>query len=311
LAILALFGLRGPALAAPTISHVVVSDVTPVSFSVIWASSEPSTPSLRVFQDEDGTIEAQGVTIEPQPLTSGSVEISALAEEKGVMKVRVSGLTPDTTYFFQTITTSTLTYDVTHYPEAAPFLPVTTERRVARTRAAGSVEVALTNDLIYRNCYLPDGITPAEGTLLIAGVAGSTYPVSAFVGDGLAPPGASVDLNNLFSSENHQTRALSGGEPLTLTRFMGIHGIETGVYFVPMNRELAEMRLPLTAAPCQGDLDSDGDVDESDVESFAADFGRTDCSIEPHCAGDVDLDGDEDGSDLAVLAEDFGRTDCP
>lgn len=62
---------------------------------------------------------------------------------------------------------------------------------------------------------------------------------------------------------------------------------------------------------CQGDFDSDGDVDGSDLAIFAADFGRTDCLPENPCQGDFDNDGDIDGSDLAVFAADFGRTNCP
>lgn len=63
---------------------------------------------------------------------------------------------------------------------------------------------------------------------------------------------------------------------------------------------------------CEGDFDSDGDVDGSDLAIFAADFGRTDCAGSPDpCEGDFDNDGDVDGSDLAIFAADFGRTDCP
>jgi parallel beta-helix repeat protein len=63
--------------------------------------------------------------------------------------------------------------------------------------------------------------------------------------------------------------------------------------------------------PCEGNFDSDFDVDGSDLAVFAADFGRTNCATGPSCEGDFDSDGDVDGSDLAVFAADFGRTDCP
>ena len=62
---------------------------------------------------------------------------------------------------------------------------------------------------------------------------------------------------------------------------------------------------------CEGDFNSDGDVDGSDLALFAADFGRTNCDSSPHCKGDFDSDNDVDGSDLATFAADFGRTDCP
>ena len=62
---------------------------------------------------------------------------------------------------------------------------------------------------------------------------------------------------------------------------------------------------------CEGDFDEDGDVDGSDLATFAADFGRTDCGTGLPCEGDFDDDSDVDGSDLATFAADFGRTDCP
>lgn len=65
----------------------------------------------------------------------------------------------------------------------------------------------------------------------------------------------------------------------------------------------------ISVLDCEGDFDTDGDVDGSDLSIFAADFGRTDCSSD--CEGDFDSDGDVDGSDLATFAADFGRTDCP
>ena len=60
---------------------------------------------------------------------------------------------------------------------------------------------------------------------------------------------------------------------------------------------------------CQGDFDFDGDVDGSDLSTFSADFGRTDCH--GGCEGDFDQDGDVDGTDLSTFSADFGRTDCP
>jgi hypothetical protein len=67
----------------------------------------------------------------------------------------------------------------------------------------------------------------------------------------------------------------------------------------------------VTVLNCTGDFDNDKDVDGSDLATFAANFGRTDCGVPTTCQGDFDNDGDVDGSDLAVFAADFGRTDCP
>lgn len=63
-----------------------------------------------------------------------------------------------------------------------------------------------------------------------------------------------------------------------------------------------------SAETCNGDFDTDGDVDGTDLATFAADFGRTDCAAD--CEGDFNGDNDVDGSDLATFATDFGRTNC-
>ena len=72
-----------------------------------------------------------------------------------------------------------------------------------------------------------------------------------------------------------------------------------------------DIRLPgVFLIPCEGDFDNDGDVDGSDLAIFAADFGRTDCSLQNCCNADFDNDNDVDGSDLAIFAADFGNTNC-
>ena len=55
---------------------------------------------------------------------------------------------------------------------------------------------------------------------------------------------------------------------------------------------------------CPADLNTDGSVDELDLEMLADRFGRT--------AVDVDTDGDldMDGSDLYEMVLDWDRTDC-
>jgi hypothetical protein len=295
----------------PYVTEVMVTDVTTRSFSVIWASSEASYPGLHVYDNAEGTVPTSDAVITLQPVEGDNNGIGIVAEDNGVLKVRVSGLEPDTTYYFQTVTTAKSTLDVTCYPATPLFPGVTTESLVLRTKMCGEAEVPFTNDVITVECYLPESSTPAEGTLLVAEVEGCHYPISRFVGDCVPVPEAYIDLNNLFSLQSYTTKPIYGGEPLTLTRFMGIYGVETSEYYVPINEQLAQMKFPLLIPPCQGDFDDDGDVDGSDLAVFAADFGRTDCDSGPECEGDFDHDNDVDGSDLAVFAADFGRTDCP
>ena len=66
------------------------------------------------------------------------------------------------------------------------------------------------------------------------------------------------------------------------------------------------------ACECEGNFDSDQDVDGSDAQKFKADFGRSTfldpCNTLSPCNGDFDCDGDCDGSDAQKFKADFGRS---
>lgn len=226
----------------PEVSHVMVTDVTTCSFSVIWTSSEPSTADLEVYEDEAGTETAAYAVITPHPIESGDYTIRTAAEDNGVMKVRVTDLEPDTTYYFMTITTSKSTEETTDYPDAAPFISVTTESETVRTYESGGDILPFSNDLIIEACYLDDGTTPAEGILLLATVAGGSHPITAFVGDGVASPNAVIDLNNVFSRDTFENLDLSQGLNLTLLNFRGLSGNSIITYLVPEDQSLSEVK---------------------------------------------------------------------
>ena len=60
------------------------------------------------------------------------------------------------------------------------------------------------------------------------------------------------------------------------------------------------------------DVNDDGIMNDSDLNSFSYAFGETDCTSLPAiCIGDTDDDKDIDGKDIALLALDFGSADCP
>jgi len=226
----------------PEVSHVMVTDVTTRSFSVIWAASEPSTASLAVYKDEDGNESAVAdEDIIPHPIGSGDDAIRTAAENNGVMKVMVTGLEPDSTYYFMTITTSD---GVSYYPDAAPFISVTTESETVRTYESGGDVLPFSNDLIIEPCYLDDGATFAEGTLLLATVAGGSHPITAFVGDGVDSPNAVIDLNNVFSRDTFENLDLSQGLNLTLLNFRGLEGNSIVTHVVPEDQSLSEVKPP-------------------------------------------------------------------
>jgi hypothetical protein len=66
----------------------------------------------------------------------------------------------------------------------------------------------------------------------------------------------------------------------------------------------------INVPPCQGDLDGDGDVDQSDLGILLADYGCTGGTPARPCPGDVDGDGDVDQSDLGVILARYGAA-CP
>jgi parallel beta-helix repeat protein len=59
----------------------------------------------------------------------------------------------------------------------------------------------------------------------------------------------------------------------------------------------------------RADFNSSGYVDGTDLNTFSADFGRTDCLGSPDpCEGDFDSDGDVDSADLAIFTKSFGKS---
>lgn len=241
----------------PIVTDITVTDVTPVSFSVVWGSDQPSSCNIAVFTDVNGNEDISAtLTITPHPTRNGDSTIGVAAQNRGVMKIRISGLSPLTTYFFQTQTTSDPGNEDTFSPSTGPYLPVRTGAAVTKTYETGTAELPFTNNLIYQNVYEAGGTSPATGALLLASIEGGSYPLSAFVGDGLPSPQAAIDLNNLYSIVDERTLPLQGGEKIVLTTFYGDTTPADSALVIPRNHNmlsaesangLAEMILILQA----------------------------------------------------------------
>jgi hypothetical protein len=204
----------------PAISRLVVSDVSPRSFSVAWISSEPSTCGLRLFDEKRRPMSAIEILSESAKHPP--------AEELGVMKVKVSNLKPDTIYYVQTVTTSKADGRVTVHPQEP--LSVRTEK---------SAQPLSDNCVIAQQVKFKDR-SPGDGALVILAVKGASYPLSAWVG-GNPRPGSSwalVDLNNAYSAATHTPLDRAGGESATAQVYGGSRGYAQFVGRVP--------------APCRG-----------------------------------------------------------
>ncbi len=302
----------------PNVSGITVTDVSTRSFSVIWQADEPGFADLLVYDDEAGATIDEYAKIHPHLIQNGDAAIVEAAENNGVMKVTVTGLLPDTTYYFQTVTTSKSTGEINRFPQTAPLPGVTTERFSSRTILYNEKKTAYSNDILVHECYLPDTITPAAGTLLVVEVEEGKHPVSAFVGDGLPAPFAAVDLNNIFPKPKF---------PEDYAAFADSFGIPA-----------------CSGSSCSWDTDDDGDIDGKDLASFILDWSRSGrniflagwepvtvtqfmgiygkkqdhlfvpenfrqaefkkASVTHPCKWDENGDGDVDGADLALFAAD-------
>lgn len=221
------------AASAPEVKDITVTDVTPTSFSVIWSSDQASTGTLKVFDDEAGTIPTAGITIAPQSPNHPP------AEDIGVMKVTVTRLSPNKTYYFQTSTTSKSSSQTTLAPASAPFRAVTTEIE----------QTVVSNDILAKRVFQVDGVAPANGALLVGSVTGAHYPITGWVADGFPSPFAGVDLNNLYSASTHKSLELVGGEAIEFWGFGGLLGQSRQLQTVPSEtggiQQLDDISLPV------------------------------------------------------------------
>jgi VCBS repeat-containing protein len=191
--------------------HIMVTDVTPDGFSVIWQSTVPATCSLVVY---DGT----GMPLSGIDIISES-DSHPPAEDRGVMKVTVNGLQPETLYRVRTLTVAKEGGEIGIAPLDPDFLEVETE----------IVTAAVRNYVISQRIY-DENETPAEGALLVASVEGGRYPVTAWAGQ---EGRAQADLNEVYSESFSNKLQLVGGEELTLWSFGGLLGNYVNVQKAP------------------------------------------------------------------------------
>ena len=210
--------VRTPCQAIVIENSLIVTDVTPVNFSVVWATSEPATGWVNVFLDADGTI----------PCTEARVEFEsakhAPAEELGVMKVRVGGLKPDTCYYFQIVSVGKKDNISFVFPNATPFSP----DYMVRTEKASRM---VRNDVLVHK--VSGAIDTPTGTLVVANVAGASYPVTGWVGFGVPDRWVPINANNFYDMQNHGNLELLGGEEISLMLFGGLLGFETTQTTIP------------------------------------------------------------------------------
>lgn len=214
--------------AAPVVNNITVTDVTPGGFSVLWNSDQAAFSFIRVYNDANGNSEAGGkISISANPLKKDSSFIRSASEQAGIMQVRVNGLTPSTSYYFQTLTLSAATGEMTLWPETTPLSEVTTMAQVDRSMEENSSDVLFSNDLVLFVMPNQDGSDMEAGTIVAVEVPGCAYPVSGVAGDSIDSPFVIIDATNFYDNVNFRSLVLQGEEQITVTRFYGMHGFDT------------------------------------------------------------------------------------
>jgi len=263
---------------AESASNLWITDVTPRSFSLVWTSTGPATGSANIYADPQGNTSIGDLTI-----IDASSEHPP-ARDNGVMKVTIMGLTPNTTYYFETVTTNSQGTQVE--PTSGDLPSVRTEDQ----------SIIVKNISIAHRIVQSDGITPASGALLLVEVEGGNYPITGWVGEGLPPPFVLVDLDNVYSATTHHNLELIGGEALTLNSIGGSMGDRYLIAAVPDGT--GAIQTLQDPEPCP------------QISQNPAVYDDVLCTLEISpatgiaCEGNLDGDDDTDGYDLAKLAKD-------
>lgn len=230
-------------------NDIHITDVTPVSFSVVWTLNEAATGNLELYSDVLGSQPITDATINPQYTLSGNAALASQAAGQGVLRVQVSGLLPATPYFFRLVTTPTASGVPEYFPVSGPLLAVTTQ----------TASQAVSNETAAIRVLQTDGSTAASATVLLASVANSAYPVSHLVGDGTEADMALINMTNLYGADA-MNRQLNGGESLQLTVLGGTLGRVSSNVAVPVNERQGELEIiPPGSLQLAPDQDSDGD----------------------------------------------------
>ncbi|HEV7731219.1 MAG TPA: choice-of-anchor Q domain-containing protein [Candidatus Binatia bacterium] len=262
--------------AAPLPRDVVVTDVTPGSFTVTW-TSDPGTGTLALFSDVKGTKPAQAV-MESGPQLGGD---AAAAAALGIYRVRVSGLSLRQPLFFRTVTTPQAGGAALVYPMPGNTLlsAATGQERVAQAANGLGADVTRSG---------PGTLVP--GALVRITVPNAMAPLAALAGDGYGGALGAVDLANLQRADGVGLM-LTGGEQARVDVFAGALGRAHLVVPLVANEGFGTLqRVALAVAPVP---DSDGDGIPNDWE--------TEHGMNPNAAGDASVDTDGDG--LTALEE--------
>jgi hypothetical protein len=310
--------------AAGVLSAPIPTDVTPRAMSVVWVVSEAVlSAGVRLYTDADGQDEITDNGVVQQVLIGSDAapnRAAQLALENGVVKVNITGLQPDTTYYLETSAETAGGGIETSPPPSSPLVEVRTA--VATVKAKPSSQEIIVNDVIVHRAVLADGETPAEGSIVVLSAPDiSDYPLTAFVGDGAAPDQALIDLNNLYGVDGLSAEVLADTR-LNIRTLRGLNCIaEPDDHEIAVNRRapIHEEFPPVTqlegSAPCfspdgfEVDHDCDGRIGTSDINIVLSRFRAAAPSCRFNAALDLNDDGRVGTGDITGVLNFFRRVE--
>jgi hypothetical protein len=296
------------ALAVPDTVSARVTDVTTSSFSIVWMTDVPADAGVEIYTDANMSAPlTEGVVVTPMP--DASQEVAAAAKVKGIMQVRVSGLTPNTRYYARSVTRDPANPDSIGYSAT---LEIRTAKLVAPFTLAqdGSLQ-GFANDLATMKVYLQPNdqqAVPGLGDLLVLETRTAGYPLSAFVGAGSIAPEGVIDLNNLFGPD-FSSLWVKGGETTQISFYRG-GTLATLLHFrrLPINSGMQAASEP--AKGFYADINLDGKIDDADFQEFKQQYrtAPNDGNYNPDYKFVQNLSGKIDAQDFASFAKQYGRT---
>ncbi len=309
--IIILLLFAGTAQAVPETVSMRITDVTPSSFSVVWMTDVTAEPTVEVFADSSMTTDVTGM-VDVMPMHGASAAVVEAARVRGIMKVCVTGLSADSTYFVRTVTKDPAIPGSVGYSALAE---VRTAALVVpyKTESDGTLR-NFSNDLLSFGVYIRpmDTDSVAIGNLLILEPDGSSYPVSAFVGegDGTNLTTGVLDLNNIFSDSVTQSLNIAGGERSQIRVYRG-GTLSTLLHYrlLPIDEELVNVLKPVRGF--FADINLDADIDEVDFNEFRNYYRLldNDGAYNPDFNFVINSTNRIDVMDFSRFAAEFGRTD--
>jgi len=305
--------LSTSAYAVPEMVSARVCDVTTSSLGLVWMTDVAATPEVEIYADASRSQNLdEQVRITPYAGVANAVQ--SVAQSKGIMQARISGLKPNTVYYVRGISRDP---NAANNYSASELLEVKTASEVnADKRLEDNSLAYAANDLLTFETYIrpsSTGALPGLGDLLLLETEYSPYPLSAFVGVGSVAPEGLVDLNNLFDWDG-VSLDLNGGETAQLRVYRG----ETLSTLLHYRRFADDTDTGVAQQPVRGffaDFNLDGQVDAADFELFKAHYRskaddgtfNPDINLIEKQQGVVVADDQIDARDFARFATEYGN----